>query len=345
VNANQAELPVQAMCHHLNVSTSGYYAWRGRAPAKRAVANATLIQQIREVFAASDETYGMPRVRAQLAHQGVKVSRNRVAHLMATSGLRGVSRRRAWVATTKRDKRQRPAPDLVKREFVATAINQLWVADMTYIPTWVGFLYLAVVIDVYSRKVVGWAFGQHMTADLVVAALNMALFTRKPGLNGPGVIHHSDQGSQYTSIAFGTRCKEMNVRPSMGTVGDAYDNAMAESFFASLECELIDRRCWQTLTQARLEVFTWIESWYNPKRLHSKLGYLSPIDFERKQNNAQEDTKPTNNMAAQHGLPTGCFAPVDKPPQLPVKGTSPCPQASPVDNPAPAQTHTLTREP
>lgn len=180
----------------------------------------------------------MPRVRAQLAHQGVKASRKRVAHLMRTSGLPGVSRRRAWVRTTKRDKRQRPAPDLVKREFVATGINQLWVVDMTYIPTWAGFLYLAVVVDVYSRKVVGWAFGQHMTADLVVAALNMALHTRKPGLTGPGVIHHSDQGSQYTSIAFGTRCKEMNVRPSMGTVGDAYDNAMAESFFASLECEL-----------------------------------------------------------------------------------------------------------
>lgn len=149
--------------------------------------------------------------------------------------MRGVSRRRSFCVTTERDVRHRPAPDLVNREFVATDINQLWVADMTYIPTWTGFLYLAMVIDVYSRKVVGWAFGERMTSDLVILALNMALMTRKP----QSVIHHSDQGSQYTSIAFGNRCKEMGVRPSMGTVGDAYDNAMAESFFASLECELI----------------------------------------------------------------------------------------------------------
>lgn len=151
------------MCTHLGVSTSGYYAWRDRAPSARAVANTVLSGQIREVFAASDQTYGMPRVRAQLAHEGVQVSRKRVAHLMRSAGLRGVSRRRGWCVTTERDKRQRPAPDLVKREFVATSINQLWVADMTYIPTWAGFLYLAVVIDVYSRKVVGWAFGEHMT--------------------------------------------------------------------------------------------------------------------------------------------------------------------------------------
>jgi putative transposase len=163
--------------------------------------------------------------------------------------------------------KERPAPDLVKRQFVATDINQLWVADMTYIPTWAGFLYLAVVTDVYSRKVVGWAFGVRMTADLVISALNMALITRKP----ESVIHHSDQGSQYTSVAFGQRCQQMNVRPSMGTVGDAYDNAMAESFFATLECELIDRRVWKTQTQARLAVFTWIEAWYNPHRRHSSL--------------------------------------------------------------------------
>ena len=146
-----------------------------------------------------------------------------------------------------------PAPDLVKRVFVAQGINALWVADMTYIPTWEGFLYLAVVTEARSRKVVGWAFGVQMTADLVIAALNMARHTRRP----ESVIHHSDQGSQYTSIAFGNRCKEMGVRPSMGTVGDAYDNAMAESFFASLECELIARRSWRTKTEARLAVFTW----------------------------------------------------------------------------------------
>ena len=197
--------------------------------------------------------------------------------------IQGVSRRRAWCVTTERNQRQRPAPDLVKRVFVAQDINELWVADMTYIPTWEGFLYLAVVTDACSRKVVGWAFGVQMTADLVLSALNMALYSRKP----ESVIHHSDQGSQYTSIAFGNRCREMGVRPSMGTVGDAYDNAMAESFFATLECELIARRTWKTKTEARLAVFAWIESWYNPHRRHSALGYLSPNNFERKH---QENT-------------------------------------------------------
>ena len=149
---------------------------------------------------------------------------------------------------------------------------------MTYIPTWTGFLYLAVVIDVFSRKVVGWSFGENMTANLVIGALNMALSIQKPS----EVIHHSDHGSQYTSIEFGKRCREMGVRPSMGSVGDAYDNAMAESFFASLECELIDRRSWKNKTEARLAIFTWIESWYNPVRRHSGIGYLSPNNFEKK---------------------------------------------------------------
>ena len=318
------------MCKTLRVSTSGYYAWTGRVPSPRAVANVTLEGQIREVFDASDQTYGMPRVRAALADEGVAVSRKRVARLMRCNAMRGVSRRRGYVRTTQSDAAHDKAPDLVKRAFTATGINQLWVADMTYIPTWAGFLYLAVVIDVYSRKVVGWAFGQRMVADLVVAALNMALFTRKPGTTGPGVIHHSDQGSQYTSVAFGKRCEEMNVRTSMGTVGDAYDNAMAESFFASLECELIDRRVWKTLTEARMAVFTWIESWYNPRRLHSSLGYRSPNNFER-------TFQQTNTVAEaqEHGLHTGCFAPVDSP-LCALAGAASCPQASPVDNPTPS---------
>jgi putative transposase len=318
------------MCKTLCVSTSGYYAWCDRVPSNRAAANTQLVAQVREVFDASDQTYGMPRVRAALAHQGVLTSRKRVARLVRDGAMRGVSRRRGYVRTTQIDAEHDKAPDLVKRTFTATGINQLWVADMTYIPTWAGFLYLAVVIDVYSRKVVGWSFGQRMTADLVVSAMNMALFTRKPGSAGPGVIHHSDQGSQYTSLAFGKRCEQMNVRPSMGTVGDAYDNAMAESFFASLECELIDRRVWKTLTEARLAVFTWIESWYNPQRLHSSLGYQSPNDFERQIQKA--DTVTTSQ---EHGLPTGCFAPVDSP-LCALAGAASCPQASPVDNPAPA---------
>ena len=242
------------MCETFKVSTSGYYDWVDRAPCARYKANAALAVQIYNAFTASDETYGMPRVRAQLRDEGLKASRKRVARLMRQNHWRGVSRRRSYCVTTQRDKRLSPAPDLVNRQFVATDINQLWVADMTYLPTWAGFLYLAAVTDVFSRKVVGWAFGVRMTADLVTQALNMALMTRKP----QSVIHHSDQGSQYTSIEFGNRCKQMGVRPSMGSVGDAYadlgfcHNAMAESFFATLECELIDRRVWKSLLGSRV---------------------------------------------------------------------------------------------
>ena len=165
-------------------------------------------------------------------------------------------------------------------------LQPLDIQDGIYIPTWQGFLYLAVVVDACSRKVVGWAFGARMTAELVIAALNMALHIRRP----EQVIHHSDMGSPYTSIAFGKRCEQMKIRPSMGSVGDAYDNAMAESFFATLECELIDRRSWSTKAQAKLDIFSWIESWYNPLRLHSGLRYLSPAEFERRRKRTQPDT-------------------------------------------------------
>lgn len=280
--ANQADIPVRTACRVLDVSPSGFYAWRDRSPSQRSMDDAVMTERIRSFHAASDATYGMPRIRADLIEAGHPISRKRVARLMRCAGLRGVSRRRGFVVTTQRDPRQRPAPDLVKRAFVAERPNQLWVADMTYVPTWAGFLYLAVVTDVWSRRVVGWAMGETMTSDLVLTALNMAIEQRRP----TQVIHHSDQGSQYTSIAFGERCKAMGVRPSMGTVGDAYDNAMAESFFASLECELIDRRSFKNKAEARAALFTWIEGWYNPRRRHSALGYLSPIAFERQQENA-----------------------------------------------------------
>jgi len=292
VKANQAEIPVRAMCKTLRVSHSGYYDWLDRPACAQAQANVVLLEQIRQAHTASDATYGVPRIQAELADQGIKAGHNRIASVMRANGLRGVSRRRGWCVTTQRDKDQRPAPDLVQREFTATGINQLWVADMTYIPTWAGFVYLAVVLDVYSRKVVGWAFGQQQTADLVIAALNMALITRKPDATGPGVIHHSDQGSQYTSVDFGKRCKEMGVRPSMGSVGDAYDNAMAESFFASLECELIDRRSWKSFAEARMAIFTWIEGWYNPRRRHKGLGQKSPINFEKQLQDKTNATAP-----------------------------------------------------
>jgi len=265
------------MCHVLGVSRSGYYAWRKRPRSERAKADAALLERIKRIHEESRKTYGSPRIHAELRAEGVRVGRKRVARLMRREGLVGVSRRKG-VTTTRRGEDARPAPDLVARDFEAEAPDQLWVADITYVPTWAGFLYLAVVIDAWSRRVVGWAMKSHLRTDLVLEALNMALWQRRP----ESVIHHSDQGTQYTSIAFGLRCREAGVRPSMGSVGDAYDNAMCESFFASLECELLERRSLRTRAEARMAVFEYIEGFYNPRRRHSALDYLSPISYERR---------------------------------------------------------------
>jgi putative transposase len=265
------------MCRLLGVSTSGYYAWLGRRPSRRALADASLTELISEIHARSWGSYGAPMIHAELADRGIRVGRKRVARLMRVAGLQGVTRRKK-VFTTRRASNTRPAPDLVDRNFIATGPNELWVADITYIPTWNGFLFLAVVIDVWSRRVVGWSMANHLRTDLVLNALNMAAQLRRPH----NVIHHSDQGCQYTSIAFGKRCRDLNVRPSMGSVGDCYDNALCESFFASLECELIDRFTFRTKQEARSAVFRWIEAWYNPLRRHSSIGRISPINFERR---------------------------------------------------------------
>ena len=207
---------------------------------------------------------------------GQRYGRKRIARLMRTAGLVGASRRRTGVATTRRDKDARPAPDLVDRNFVASRPNQLWVADITYVPMASGFLYLAVVLNAWSRKIVGWSMANHRRTELVLGALEMAIGQRRPS----DVIHHSDQGSQYTALAFGKRCQEAGVRPSMGSVGDAYDNAMCESFFATLECELLDRSRFASQAEAKMACFSFIEGWYNPVRLHSALGYRSPMAFE-----------------------------------------------------------------
>jgi len=277
VKQHQADYAVATMCRLLDVSTSGYYAWRSRGRSQRALSDASLIERISQIHAWSDGTYGAPRIHSELRDRGVRVSRKRVARLMKEAGLEGVSRRRK-AFTTRRDPEARPAPDLVDRDFRADGPDQLWVADITYVPTWAGFLYLAVVLDVWSRRVVGWAMATHLRTELVLDALNMALQQRRPS----NVIHHSDQGCQYTSIAFGKRCQEMGVRPSMGSVGDCYDNALCESFFASLECELIDRSTFRSHAAARTAIFRWIEAWYNPLRRHSALGHLSPVNFERR---------------------------------------------------------------
>ena len=276
MKANQAEHRVATMCRVLGVSASGYYAWLRRGASARSRRDAELSARIAAIHDDSRGTYGVPRIHAELTEDGERVARKRVARLMRTLGLRGVSRRK-WTRTTLRDGAEETVPDLVERDFTASRPNVLWVADATYIPTWEGFLYLAVVVDVYSRRVVGWSMGSRLVTGLMLDALDMALGQR----DARGVIHHSDHGAQYTSIAFGKRCREAGVTLSMGSVGDCYDNALCESFFATLECELIERGAFPTRAAARLAVFDFIEAFYNRKRRHSALGYLSPVAFER----------------------------------------------------------------
>jgi putative transposase len=305
MKANQAAHCLSTMCRVLRVSASGYYAWQRRGASARTRQDAQLLERIRQFHQQSRGTYGAPRIHRDLRAVGVRVGRKRVARLLKQAALRGVSRRK-WPVTTIRAEHARPAPDLVKRAFTATGPNHLWVADITYIPTRTGTLYLAVVLDVWSRRIVGWAMATHLRTSLVVSALDMALTQRRP----QAVIHHSDQGCQYTAIEFGHRCRDANVRPSMGSVGDCYDNAMCESFFATLECELLDRVTLHTPGDARTAVFDFIEGWYNPRRRHSSLGYESPLTFERR--HAQAAAR--GATAGTAGDPAG----YQRPPNLPI---------------------------
>ena len=254
MSANQGRFRVATMARVLGVSPSGYYAWRQRPSSVRAQADAKLTARVQEIHAGSRGTYGAPRIHAELVEAGVAVGRKRVARVMREAGIAGVSRRRG-PRTTRREEQARPAPDRVERCFEAEAPNRLWVADITYIPTLAGFLYLAIVLDVFSRRVVGWAMAGHLRTELVVEALEMAVAQRRP----EAVIHHSDQGCQYTSLAFGARCRESGVALSMGSVGD----------------------CLSTHAEARAAVFDFVEGWYNTRRRHSALGYVSPLEFER----------------------------------------------------------------
>ncbi len=278
VAAEKANHAVTRMCRLLGVSPSGYYAWVKRPPSARAVSDAALSAQIREIHARSRGIYGAPRVHAELRDHGVSCSRKRVARLLRAAGLQGCHRRKG-PRTTRRTPDAAPAPDLVRREFTAPAPDRLWVADITYVPTWMGFLYLAVVLDVYSRRIIGWAMADHIRTELVLEAVEMALGRRRPLGN---VIHHSDQGSQYTSLSFGQRLRDAGLVASMGSRGDCFDNAMAESFFATLECELLARQSFPTRNAARLALFDYIEGFYNTHRRHSALGYLSPMAYERR---------------------------------------------------------------
>jgi putative transposase len=276
VKAHQAVHCVRTMCRLLGFSTSGFYAWASRPVSTRARRDLVLSARIERAHGESRGTYGVPRCHAELAAAGEHVGRKRVARLMRQAGLVGISPRK-HTFTTVRDPAGRVSDDLVKRDFTASGPDQLWVADITYVPTWAGFLYLAVVLDVWSRRIVGWAMSTSLTTDVVLDALDMAVTQRQPR----DVVHHSDHGCQYTSIAFGMRCKQAGVRPSMGTVGDAYDNAMCESFFGTLECELLDRRRFHSQAEARMAVFDYLEGFYNPRRRHSALDYKSPIEYER----------------------------------------------------------------
>ena len=279
MSANQACFPIAPMARVLGMSNAGFHAWLRRPPSARAEADAALLERVQSIHTRSRQTYGAPRVHAELQVVGEKHGRKRIARLMRAAGLVGACHRHGGPVATRRDKESRPAPDLVDRNFTADGPNRLWVADITYVPTAVGFLYLAVVLDAWSRKVVGWSMANHLRAELVLNALEMAVGQRQPR----EVIHHSDQGSQYTSLAFGNRCGEAGVRPSMGSVGDAHDNAMAESFFSTLECERLARRNFASKAEARMACFSYIEGWYDPVRLHSGLGYRSPIAYEREQ--------------------------------------------------------------
>lgn len=223
-------------------------------------------------------TYGAPRVHAELQAQGVRCGRKRIARLMRQAGLVGCHRRRRR-SLTRRDPEHHPAPDLVQRRFRVDAPNRLWVADLTYLPTGEGWLYLAAILDAFNRQIVGWAMATSLRAELVIEALELALWRRQPE---PGLIHHSDRGSQYTALAFGERLCASGLVPSMGRTGDAYDNALIEAFFATLKSELAATQPWPTRQAARTAVFDYLECWYNPQRRHSALDYLSPIDYERR---------------------------------------------------------------
>jgi len=278
VEAEKAHFPVATLCRLLGVSRSGYYAWRKRPPSARAWADQDLTRRIRAVHEQSRGTYGAPRIWAELRDRGVVCSRKRIARLLRLAGLQGCHRRKG-PSSPRRTLGASPAPDLVQRNFTATAPDRLWVADITYVPTWAGFLYLAVVLDVHSRRIVGWAMAEHLRSELVIEAVDMAVWRRRPM---QGVIHHSDQGSQYASLAFGRRLRETGLVGSMGSRGDCFDNATAESFFATLECELLARHRFPTRSAARLALFDYIEGFYNTHRRHSALGYLSPAAYERR---------------------------------------------------------------
>lgn len=280
IAAEKVNHAVALLCRVLRVSRSGFYAWLDREPSARRVADDELGREVARIHADSRGTYGAPRIHADLKEAGTRVSCRRVARLMRELGIEGVSRRRRR-RTTVPDQSRPVAPDLIGRDFSATGPDQKWFADLTYVPTWEGYLYLAVVMDAWSRRIVGWAMRDDMRAELVVDALGMAVTMRRPEREG-GLIHHSDRGGQYASLLIGRTLAESGIAPSMGARGSALDNAACESVMSTIKCELVNRTSFRSREQARMACFDYIEAFYNPRRRHSALGYLSPAEFERR---------------------------------------------------------------
>jgi len=285
IAAEKANYPISLMCGLLGVSRSGFHAWERRPPSARALVDAMVSEQIKTIHRRSRESYGVRRVHLDLREQGVLVGRKRVERLMRNAGLCGYVKRRKG-KTTIRVQGVRAASDLVGRDFNPAASNRLWCADIKEIPTWEGKLYLASVLDCYSRRVVGWSMRVDMPAELVVDALEMAVARRRPR---SGLVHHSDQGSQYVALAFGQRLRKAGIAQSMGSKGDCFDNAAIESYHATIEKELLRGRSFRTRQEARSAVFDWIECWYNGQRRHSRLGYRSPEQFERDYHERSDD--------------------------------------------------------
>jgi len=278
IEAEKHQHAICLLCRVLEVSRAAYYRWKASPVSDRAAANLVLLRKIRKAHSESDGKYGSPRICAELQDQGVKASRGRIARLMAASGIVGVRGRRR-IRTTIAAKKPAPFGDLVKRRFKAARPNELWCGDLTYVHTGEGFLYLATVIDVFSRRVIGWAIAPHMRAELVSDALRMAMANRRRQVSG--VVFHSDRGAQYGAGIYKDLARSAGVRQSMGRVADCFDNALAESFFATLKGELIYTRSWQTRHQARLAIVHWIEAIYNRRRRHSSLGMLAPMVYEQ----------------------------------------------------------------
>jgi putative transposase len=277
IAAKKAEHSIKTMCRALGVSRSGFHAWENREPSRREREDERLLERIREIHEDNRRVYGSPRIHAELRlADGVRVGRKRVERLLHQAGITGTVARTSGRATI-RVPGVRVCEDLVDRAFLAAAPNRLWVADITYLRTWEGWLYLVAVQDVFSRRIVGWSMADHMRTELVTDALQMALAQRRPE---PGLIWHSDQGSQFVALAFGQQARAAGIAQSMGSKGDCFDNAVAESFFATLKKELIHGRSWPTKAELRTEVFEYIEIFFNRRRRHSTLGYLSPVQFE-----------------------------------------------------------------